>query len=394
MRGFRSAGRFQVRGDGDGASGSRAGPASSSLALVMLPMLMGAGSASGQAPMPTVAGIRGAVVRLADWVTGRTPPKPGVPEQQAGKAPGKQHQVPAAVTRAVARAPGRAPGKGAGQLPAYTFPAAKVKRHVTGAADLGGAGSFSPATSKLVPSGTTATSELYRNADGSYTRLEYPAAVNRRDASGAWVPIGTASAGGASSGQPAAGSGGGAAAGTLAFSGPSGVGVKGTHVTSASLLVRESVGRAVPGDGDGERQRRVRAPGGPLGREAARVGLRERVEGRLGLGADQRRRAAGAQFPAGRQADRDGDPGRRQPAHVGRALCRPHRYPVRDRTPPAPTATPPAPTATAGSTASAACHCRLAARRLAAPPLPSRTSPAASPAATASASSGSPRCSW
>ena len=79
------------------------------LALVMVPMLMGAGTASGQAPMPTMAGVRGAVVRLADWVTGRHAPARGVPVQQAGKAPGAQHQVPAAVTRAVARAAGREP---------------------------------------------------------------------------------------------------------------------------------------------------------------------------------------------------------------------------------------------------------------------------------------------
>jgi RHS repeat-associated protein len=121
------------------------------LALVMLPMLMGAGSASGQAPMPTAAGIRDAIVRLADWVTGRTPPKPPVPRQLAGKAPGRQHQVPAAVTRAVARAHGRAPGKGPGQLPAYAYPAAKVKRHVTGVVGLGGANSYNAMTSKPAP---------------------------------------------------------------------------------------------------------------------------------------------------------------------------------------------------------------------------------------------------
>jgi Domain of unknown function (DUF6531) len=163
----------------------------------------------GPAPLPTAAGIRGAVVHLVDWVTGNSAPAPRVPVQQAGKAPARQRQVPAAVTRAVARAGGHAAGRGAGQLPAYTFPAAKVKAHVTGLADLGGASSFNPATSTLVPSGATAASKLYRNADGSYTRLEYP---------------------GAGSGQAAA----------LAFSGPSGVGVKGTHVTSASLEVLEA----------------------------------------------------------------------------------------------------------------------------------------------------------
>ncbi|MGH3279312.1 MAG: DUF6531 domain-containing protein, partial [Trebonia sp.] len=61
--------------------------------------------------------------------------------------------------------------------------------------------------SKIVSSGSTATSKLYRNSDGSYTRMEYPTAGSD------------------------------AGAGTLTFAGVSGVGVKGTHVTSASLRV-------------------------------------------------------------------------------------------------------------------------------------------------------------
>jgi RHS repeat-associated protein len=217
MRGMPS-GRLRVRGQRRRRlrAAHRAGIVT--LALMMLPMLMGAGSADGQAPMPTAAGIRNAIVRLADWVTGRTPPPPVLPRQATGKAPGAQHQVPAAVTRAVAQARGRAPGKGPGQLPAYVTPAAKVKRHVTGTANRGGADSFRSGSSKVVPSGATATSTLYRNADGSYTRLEYP------------VPAKSATS---------------AARSTLTFSGPSGagvkgVGVKGTRVTSASLRVLEA----------------------------------------------------------------------------------------------------------------------------------------------------------
>src|SRR5215472_10101609 len=209
MRGMRS-GRLRVRGQWRRRlrKARRAGVVM--VALAMLPMLMGASSATGQAPMPTLAEIRADVVRLMDWVTGRTPPTSAVPRQQAGKAPGRQRQVPAAVTRAVARARGHVPGKGPGQLPAYAFPAAKVKRHVTGLADPGGPASFSRATSHLVPSGSTATTSLYRNADGSYTRLESPTAV-------------------------------GAGSGTLTFSGLSRARVKkGTHVTSASLRVRET----------------------------------------------------------------------------------------------------------------------------------------------------------
>lgn len=127
------------------------------LVLAMLPMPMGAASANVRTPMPTVAGIRGAIVRLADWLTGRTPPLPSVPHQQAGKAPGRQNQVPAAVTRAVARAQGHRPGEGPGQLPAYAAHAAKVKSDVTGVAKLGGAVKLSGTSGKVMPSAATAS---------------------------------------------------------------------------------------------------------------------------------------------------------------------------------------------------------------------------------------------
>src|SRR5579864_5375364 len=127
MRGFRPVGRFQTRrARARGGRLRRVGVVV--LVLAMLPALMGAKSTGAHTPMPNVAGIRGALVSLADWVTGRSAPKPKVPQQEAGKAPGEQHQVPAAVTRAVERALGRAAGKGPGQLPAYAAPAAKVGR--------------------------------------------------------------------------------------------------------------------------------------------------------------------------------------------------------------------------------------------------------------------------
>ena len=127
--------------------------------------------------MPTLTGIRGDVARLADWVTGRTAPKPGVPQQQTGRAPGKQNQVPAAVTRAVARARGHGPGKGPGQLPDTRSPGAKAKGHVTGAAAAGGPGSYNPRRASWCRRGDVRNSQLYRNADGSYTRLESPGPV-------------------------------------------------------------------------------------------------------------------------------------------------------------------------------------------------------------------------
>ena len=179
------------------------------MVLGLLPTLMGAAVPGEHTPMPTWAGLRAEVVRVADWMTGKTPPKPIVPGQASGTVPGRQHPVPASVTRAIARAQGYQPGKGPGQLPAYAFPATKVKQHVTASAGPGGVASFSPAASKAVASGSTATSPLYRNADGSYTRLQYP----RQAASGQ---------------------------GVLTFSTLAGIGVKGTRVSSVALRVRES----------------------------------------------------------------------------------------------------------------------------------------------------------
>ena len=175
--------------------------------LVLPPLLMGAGMPSGHAPLPTAAGVHGAVVRLVDLVTGKQPPKTPVPAQQKWPTPGNQRQATASAGRNVARAEGYKPGQGKGQLPAYTFPAAKVKRYVTGSADPGTVASYKPATSTLVTSGSTAASKLYKNADGSYTRLESPAA---------------------------------AGPGQATFAPLAGTGVKGTNVTSVALRVDES----------------------------------------------------------------------------------------------------------------------------------------------------------
>ena len=208
MRGFRSTGRSRARRRPAGAGRlRRAGVVL--LVLAMLPALTGAAAPDRHTPMPTLAELRAAFVEVGDWLVGKSPAKPtaNVPAQASGSAPGGQHPVPAAVTRAIARAEGYKPGAGPGQLPAYAFPAAKVKQHVTGAAP-GGAASFSPAASKPVASGSTAASQLYRNTDGSYTRLQYPR-------------------------QAAAGRS------TVTFSTLAGVGVGGVSVTSVALRVHE-----------------------------------------------------------------------------------------------------------------------------------------------------------
>ena len=168
------------------------------LALVMLPTLMGAASVSGRAPLPTMAGIRSAAVHLVDWVTGKHAPAPSVPEQQAGKAPGSQHQVPAAVTRAVARAEGRAAGEARGQLPLYAFPGAKVKQHVTGAAP-----ASKPVTGTTPAAPTATPSATPSAAPSTATSTAPPAAITGTGSTASTPAAGATPAG---STTPAAGS--------------------------------------------------------------------------------------------------------------------------------------------------------------------------------------------
>ena len=85
-------------------------------------------------------------------------------------------------------------GRGPGQLPAFAVHGPQARTFVTGTAP--GRDTFNPATSKIVASSSTATSDLYRNADGSYTRHVYASPVNYKTSSGAWVPIDTGLAGG------------------------------------------------------------------------------------------------------------------------------------------------------------------------------------------------------
>ena len=155
------------------------------LALVVwLPLSAAAPAAAAAGPRWPSVSLGGLRVWLAG--PGRLPP---VPRQETGIAPGRQHQVPAAVTRAVANAAGRAPGRGLGQLPVYAPHGPTGKPFFTGPDVGNGSTSFSPATSKLVAGASTASSDLYRNADGSYTRLVYTAPVNYQAASGSWQRI-------------------------------------------------------------------------------------------------------------------------------------------------------------------------------------------------------------
>jgi RHS repeat-associated protein len=160
------------------------------LLAVWLP-LMATSPAADAAPLklPTRAGIRSAVDDMARFVAGRHQPSPKAPRQQTGTAAGRPHEVPRAVTRAVARARGHRPGKGHGQLPLYRVRVPEKRKFTTGAA--AGAGHFNARTSTLIGSKSTATSDWYQNADGTFTRHVYAAPVNYQASSGAWTPIDT-----------------------------------------------------------------------------------------------------------------------------------------------------------------------------------------------------------
>lgn len=146
--------------------------------LMWLPLALWAPSASAvSAGWPSLPGLRGLLLGT---------PAPQVPRQETGSAAGLGHYVPASATRA-GRGSGRPPGTGEGQLPPYHPHAQPGHRYHTGPAPAG----FNRVTSHLVRPATTVTSGLYRNADGSYTRLMYPGPVNYRTASGAWASIDT-----------------------------------------------------------------------------------------------------------------------------------------------------------------------------------------------------------
>ncbi|HEV3382735.1 MAG TPA: hypothetical protein VG142_17365, partial [Trebonia sp.] len=154
------------------------------LALSAPLALPGIGLVGQQLRLPSEASVRSATVRLVDWLTDEHAPAPSVPRQEAGSAAGKAHSVPAARTRDVGQAAGLKPGKGAGQLPAYAAHGPDTRKFTTPSR-----AAFNPKTSILVASATTATSDLYKNADGSYTRKTFAAPVNYRTSSGTWAPI-------------------------------------------------------------------------------------------------------------------------------------------------------------------------------------------------------------
>ena len=138
--------------------------------------------------VPTASAVRSGVVRLADWVTRDAAPAPTVPVQQGGTAAGARHLVPASATRGLKHVTGHAPGTGKGQLPPWAAHAPQASASGTFASGSPARG-FDAATSTLDQSGTTAQTDLYKNADGSYTRKVWSTPVNYQTSSGSWAPI-------------------------------------------------------------------------------------------------------------------------------------------------------------------------------------------------------------
>jgi hypothetical protein len=111
----------------------------------------------------------------------------GMPKQTSGGDPKDSgHYVEASVT-AVDRGAGRAADRGIGARAPYERPIPQIAQMTT--PSLSGEHSFNAQTSKREQTGATATSDLYRNADGSLTRKVYQAPVNYQLPDGSWRPI-------------------------------------------------------------------------------------------------------------------------------------------------------------------------------------------------------------
>jgi RHS repeat-associated protein len=122
------------------------------------------------------------------------PPMPPTPTQSSGTARDKGHYVPSTATSA-GHGKGSRPGKGVGQLDPYGPHQRDRKPVNTGPAR--GDQSFDPKTSRRIASAASAVSDVYRNADGSYTRRVYEGPVNYQAPGGQWQPVDTSLVSGA-----------------------------------------------------------------------------------------------------------------------------------------------------------------------------------------------------
>ena len=117
------------------------------------------------------------------------PPSPPTPKQESGSAKGLGHSVPLAATRA-GKGNGKPRDKGVGELPSFSPHTPEMAPTDSGVDP--DKDPFDARTSRRIPSAGAATSDVFQNADGSYTRRVYGNAVNYKAADGSWQPIDTA----------------------------------------------------------------------------------------------------------------------------------------------------------------------------------------------------------
>ena len=123
---------------------------------------------------------------LGHWLTAGPPHWGDLPRQESGTAGGDRRQVAASATRSGGKGAGRRPGRGSGEL----GPASAYGLHVHPGLSHTVRG-FSAKTSHRVADKSSATTDLYRNADGSFTRTISQGPVNYRADGGGWLPIDT-----------------------------------------------------------------------------------------------------------------------------------------------------------------------------------------------------------
>ena len=111
----------------------------------------------------------------------------GLPKQRDGGQAAGSAQVSSDATRGN-RGAGLPAGKGTGALLAEQRAAKQVQQYTTGKA-AGGKGAFNERTSKRIAKDATAVSDVFANADGSFTRRLYDQPTNVRAANGTWQPI-------------------------------------------------------------------------------------------------------------------------------------------------------------------------------------------------------------
>jgi hypothetical protein len=113
-------------------------------------------------------------------------PTPPTPKQEQGSAAGLSDSASSAATQADGGA-GQAAGEAPGQLPAYEAHGPDAASSVT--PPIPTSNSFDSKRSVRVPEQARAHSDVYRNADGSYSEKVSEGPLNYQAADGSWQPI-------------------------------------------------------------------------------------------------------------------------------------------------------------------------------------------------------------